>query len=152
MYLCNSIYFILSVIFYKCFWFTINKNFIYYFNALFPDSSVYQRKIYLMFAVPHYDTLCHKWQLGLLFSINQNINWVAKYSYLQQHFLCISTLTGHMAENLQKYLSLPLNILQYVQIPGETNGYSEFCLLYLTIYQNKNQRHFCQTQYRNFLI
>lgn len=82
----------------------------------------------------------------------KTFSWVAKYGYLQQHFLCISTLTGHMAENLQKYLSLPLNILQYVQIPGETNGYSEFCLLYLTIYQNKNQRHFCQTQYGNLLI
>lgn len=51
----------------------MNKNFIYYFSTLFHDSSVYQRKIYLMFAMSHYDMLCYYWQIDPLFCINQNI-------------------------------------------------------------------------------
>lgn len=46
-------------------------------------------------------------------------------------------LTGRMAENLQKHVSLPLNILYYVQRSGETNSQ----ILYI-IFLKKIKGHF----------
>lgn len=119
----------------------MNKNFIYYVSALFHDSSVYQRKIYLMFAVSHYDMLCYYWQIDPLFSINQNIQlndkmylqWLLFSSIFFYKYLIFNWVYGW---KLQEYISLPLN---NIQRSGQTNGYSKFCILCLTIPQKRSK-------------
>lgn len=120
----------------------MNKNFIYYFSALFYNSSVYQRKIYLMFAVSHYDMICYYWQIDPLFSIIQNIQLNDKMWVFTVAFAFSIFFYKHLIFNwaygwkLQEYMSFPLN---YVHRSGQTNGYSKFCIMCLTIPQKRSK-------------
>lgn len=111
VYLCSNIYFVLFAICHKGFQHTVNKNFIYYFSALFHDSSVYQRKIYLMFAMSHYDMLCYYWQIDPLFCINQNIQLNDKTWVFKVAFVLFNLFYKHLIFNwaygwkLQEYMS-----------------------------------------------